>query len=127
MIPAVAGMTWGGAGMALWGLPLNISNLIAGSLVFGLCIDYGICMAYAYRRGMRRDMFRAVTLSALTTALGAAVLLIARHPAFLSIGITLVFGVSAGYLYAWLALPALQTLFPRLNPPDAVVSKEGGA
>ena len=126
VIPAVAGMIWGGAGMALWGLPLNISNLIAGILVFGLCIDYGICMAYAQRRGMRRDMFRAVTLSALTTALGAAVLLIARHPAFLSIGITLVFGVSAGYLCAWLLLPALQTLFPRLNPPDAG-SEEGPA
>ncbi len=117
-IPALAGLIWGGAGMALWGLPLNISNLIAGILVFGLCIDYGICMAYAVRRGMRRDMFRAVTLSALTTALGAAVLLIARHPAFISIGITLVFGVSAGYLCAWLLLPALQTLFPRLNPPE---------
>lgn len=126
-LPAVAGMVWGGAGMALWGLSLNVSNLIAGILVFGLCIDYGICTAYAQRRGMRRDMFRAVTLSALTTALGAAVLLIADHPAFLSIGVTLVFGVSAGYLYAWLALPALQTLFPRLNPPDADVSKEGWA
>lgn len=127
LIPALAGMIWGGAGMALWGLSLNISNLIAGILVFGLCIDYGICMAYAVRRGMRRDMFRAVTLSALTTALGAAVLLIARHPAFISIGITLVFGVSAGYLCAWLLLPALQTLFPRLNPPENDNGSEGGA
>lgn len=127
LIPAAAGMVWGGAGMALWGLSLNISNLIAGILVFGLCIDYGICMAYAYRRGMRRDMFRAVTLSAATTALGAAVLLIAKHPAFLSIGITLVFGVTAGYLYAWLALPALQILFPSLNPPEDVAPEEHGA
>jgi hypothetical protein len=127
ILPAIAGMVWGGAAMALWGLSLNVSNLIAGILVFGLCIDYGICMAYAQRRGMRRDMFRAVTLSALTTALGAAVLLIADHPAFLSIGVTLVFGVSAGYLCAWLVLPALQTLFPGLNPPDAVGPKEGGA
>ncbi len=116
-IPALAGMVWGGAGMALAGQPLNISNLIAGIIVLGLCIDYGICMAYAHRRGMRRDVFRAVTLSALTTALGAGVLLLARHPAFLSIGVTLVFGVSAGYLYAWLVLPAMQTLWPRLNPP----------
>ena len=116
-IPALAGVVWGGAGMALAGQSLNISNLIAGIIVLGLCIDYGICMAYAHRRGMRRDVFRAVTLSALTTALGAGVLLLARHPAFMSIGITLVFGVAAGYLYAWLALPALQTVWPRLNPP----------
>ena len=126
VLPAVAGMIWGGAAMALWGLALNVSNLVAGILVFGLCIDYGICMAFAERRGMRRDIFRAVTLSALTTVLGAAVLLLADHPAFLSIGVTLVFGVSAGYLYAWVVLPALQTLFPRLNPPDAA-PEEGAA
>ena len=125
ILPAVAGMVWGGAGMALWGLSLNVSNLVAGILVFGLCIDYGICMAYAQRRGMRRDMSRAVTLSALTTALGAAVLLIADHPAFLAIGITLVFGVSAGYVYARWVLPALQILFPRLNPPDERAAGEG--
>jgi predicted exporter len=118
MMPAVAGAVWGGAGMALCGLPLNIANLIAGVMLLGLCIDYGICMVYAHQRGMRRDVFRAVTLSAVTTVLGAAVLLLARHPAFFSIGVTLVSGVSAGYLYAWLVLPALQTVWPRLNPAD---------
>jgi len=119
MLPAVVGTVWGGAGMALLGLPLNLSNLIAGIIVLGLCIDYGICMVYAHRRGMRRDVFRAVTLSAVTTVLGAAVLLLARHPAFFSIGVTLVSGVSAGYLSAWKVLPALQTVWPRLNPADA--------
>jgi predicted exporter len=113
--------------MALLGQPVNISNLIAGIIVLGLCIDYGICMVYAQRRGMRRDVFRAVTLSAVTTALGAGVLLLARHPAFFSIGVTLVSGVSAGYLCAWLALPALQTVWPRLNPPAAAAGEEGAA
>ncbi len=117
LIPAVAGMVWGGAGMALLGLPLNISNLIAGIIVFGLCIDYGISMVYAQRHGIRSEVLRAVTLSAATTVLGAAVLLLARHPAFFSIGVTLVAGVAVGYLYAWLALLALQTVWPRGNPP----------
>lgn len=120
MLPAVVGTVWGGAGMALLGLPLNLANLIAGIIVLGLCIDYGICMAYAHRRGMRRDVFRAVTLSAVTTVLGAAVLLLARHPAFFSIGVTLVSGVTAGYLCAWKVLPALQTVWPNLNPAEAV-------
>jgi uncharacterized protein len=124
LVPAAAGLVWGGAGMALLGLPVNISNLIAGIIVLGLCIDYGICMVYAHRRGMRRDVFRAVTLSAATTVLGAGVLLLARHPAFFSIGVTLVSGVSAGYLCAWLALPALQTVWPRLNPPSADTEEE---
>jgi len=92
--------------------------MIAGIIVLGLCIDYGICTVYAHRRGMRRDMSHAMTLSALTTVLGAAVLLLARHPAFFSIGVMLVSGITAGYIYAWLVLPALQTLWPRLNPPE---------
>jgi len=117
-IPAVFGMVWGGAGLTLFRLPLNISNMIAGIIVLGLCIDYGICTVYAHRRGMRRDMSHAMTLSALTTVLGAAVLLLARHPAFFSIGVMLVSGITAGYIYAWLVLPALQTLWPRLNPPE---------
>ena len=125
MLPAVVGTVWGGAGMALLGLPLNLSNLIAGIIVLGLCIDYGICMVYAHRRGMRRDVFRAVTLSAVTTVLGAAVLLLARHPAFFSIGVTLVSGVSVGYFTAWKLLPALQTVWPRLNPADS--ADVGGA
>lgn len=123
-VPAVIGLVWGGAAMALCGLPLNTSNLIAGIIVLGLCIDYGICMVYAHRRGLRRDVFRAVTLSATTTVLGAAALLLARHPAFFSIGVTLVAGVAAGYLSAWLLLPALQTVWPRLNPPQDDPRKE---
>lgn len=110
--------------MALLGLPLNTSNLIAGIIVLGLCIDYGICMVYARWRGMSRDVFRAVTLSATTTVLGAAALLLARHPAFFSIGVTLVAGVAAGYLAAALLLPALLTLWPRLGPPPAAGRKE---
>lgn len=123
-IPAVFGMVWGGAGLALFGLPLNISNLIAGIIVLGLCIDYGICTVYAHKRGMRSDMSWAMTLSALTTVLGAAVLLLARHPAFFSIGVMLVSGITAGYVYAWLVLPAMQTVWPRLNPTES--EQEGG-
>ena len=116
-VPALFGLLWGGAAMKLCGLPLNISNMIAGIIVLGLCIDYGICTVYAHQRHMRRDMALAMTLSALTTVLGAAVLLLARHPAFFSIGVMLVSGITAGYLFAWLVLPAAQTVWPRLNPP----------
>ena len=49
----------------------------------------------------------AVTLSALTTLVGAGVLLFARHPVLLSIGRTLVAGVLAGYITAMIGVPAL--------------------
>jgi len=112
LLPPLAGVIWGCAAMAFLGRSLDVSNLIAGIIVLGLCIDYGICMVFAYRDGMQEDVFQAVTLSAVTTVLGAGVLLLAKHPALFSIGVTLVAGVSAGYLCAWLTLRALYSLVP---------------
>lgn len=107
LLPALVGVLWGLAVMTVFGLRLNIANLIAGIVVFGLCIDYGICKVYACQRGTTRDTAAAVTLSAVTTVLGAGVLLFARHPALFSIGLTLVVGVAAGYLCAVGVVPAL--------------------
>ena len=110
LLPPLAGLIWGCAAMVFLGRSLDVSNLIAGIMVLGLCIDYGICMVFAYRDGIQDDVFQAVTLSAVTTVLGAGVLLLAKHPALFSIGVTLVAGVSAGYLCAWLTLRAIYSL-----------------
>jgi predicted RND superfamily exporter protein len=48
-----------------------------------------------------------VTLSAVTTLIGAGVLLFARHPILFSIGLTMVTGVLAGYVSSLLVLPSL--------------------
>jgi predicted exporter len=110
LLPAIAGVLWGCAAMVFFGRSLDVSNLIAGIMVLGLCIDYGICMVFAYRDGIQEEVFQAVTLCAVTTVLGAGVLLLAKHPALFSIGVTLVAGVSAGYLCAWLTLRAVYSL-----------------
>ena len=110
LLPPIAGVVWGCAAMVFIGRSLDVSNLIAGIMVLGLCIDYGICMVFAYRDGIQSHVFKAVTLSAVTTVLGAGVLLLAKHPALFSIGVTLVAGVSAGYLCAWLTLRAVYSL-----------------
>jgi uncharacterized protein len=110
LLPAVAGVLWGCAAMLFFGRSLDVSNLIAGIMVLGLCIDYGICMVFAYRDGIQEEVFQAITLCAVTTVLGAGVLLLAKHPALFSIGVTLVAGVSAGYLCAWLTLRAVYSL-----------------
>lgn len=110
VLPPIAGVIWGCAAMVFIGRSLDVSNLIAGIMVLGLCIDYGICMVFAYRDGIQNHVFKAVTLSAVTTILGAGVLLLAKHPALFSIGVTLVAGVSAGYLCAWLTLRAVYSL-----------------
>jgi predicted exporter len=110
MLPPIAGVIWGCAAMVYLGRSLDVSNLIAGIMVLGLCIDYGICMVFAYRDGIQGNSFRALTLSAVTTIMGAGVLLLAKHPALFSIGVTLVAGISAGYLCSLLTLRAIYSL-----------------
>jgi predicted RND superfamily exporter protein len=52
-----------------------------------------------------------VHLSALTTIVGAGVLLLARHPALFTIGVTLTIGVVCGYFSALLVIPALARIW----------------
>jgi uncharacterized protein len=111
LVPALAGCVWVVGIHALTGHKLNIANLIAGVVVMGLCIDYGIFMTHAYRHRSEAGTTMAVTLSAVTTLTGAGVLLFARHPVLLSIGRTLVTGVVAGYIAAMVGVPALCRLW----------------
>lgn len=107
LVPAVTSVAWLLGFLALLGLPLNVANLVANLVVMGLCVDYGIFMTYRSRYGLRTGTVRAVTLSALSTLVGAGVLLFARHPALFSIGLTIMVGVTAGYIASVLAVPRL--------------------
>ena len=93
--------------LQLAGLSINIPTLISGIVVIGLSIDYGIFMVYGVKRGMLPSVYTAVTLSTLTSLIGAGVLLLTRHPALFSIGVTLVTGLIAGYVTALCAIPFL--------------------
>ena len=109
LLPAATGVLWLVVAMVLVGHALNLANMIAGIVVIGLCIDYGIFTAHARMTedGDLRKTRHAITLSALTTLMGAGVLIFARHPALFSIGFTLVVGVFAGYAAAILGVPGL--------------------
>lgn len=89
------------------GLPINIPTLISGIVVIGLAIDYGIFMVFGSKRGTLAEVYTAVTLSTVTSLIGAGVLLLTRHPALFSIGVTLVAGLTAAYATALCAVPFL--------------------
>jgi len=99
------------------GLPINIPTLISGIVVIGLAIDYGIFMVFGYKRGTLNDVCTAVTLSTITSLIGAGVLLLTRHPALFSIGVTLVAGLTAGYATALCAIPFLARFLLKENVP----------
>ena len=107
LVPAVSGVVGMLGVMAIMHHPLNAANLIAGIVVVGLCIDYGIFITYACGKGLDSGVGVGVTLSAITTLAGAGVLLLAQHPALFSVGLTLSAGVGSGYVVAIIIVPAL--------------------
>ena len=107
MVPVVTGTMVVLGMISLLGLSLNAPSMIAAMVVVGLCIDYGIFMVYTCRYHLQTGTRMAVSLSALTTLIGAGVLLFAKHPVLFSIGVTLVTGVLSGYVASLIVVPAL--------------------
>jgi predicted exporter len=105
MLPVLAGGGCFFAVSAWLGRPLNIANLIAGVVVVGMCFDYGVFILHSCMHELDDATGAVVTLNALVTLCGDGVLLFAHHPILFSLGLTLVTGVTAGYLVAVFVVP----------------------
>jgi predicted exporter len=110
LVPVITSILWLLGFIYISDLTLNIANLFAGIVVMGLCIDYGIFMTYNYQHNLRKSAIIAISISAVTTLIGAGVLLFAKHPALFSSGITLFIGVLAGYISAIFVIPSLEKI-----------------
>ncbi len=111
LVPVITGIMTALGIMPLLGLPLNAVSVIAAMVVVGITSDYGIFVVYNCRYNLNLGTFTAVTLSAFTTLIGASVLLFARHSVLFSIGLTLVTGVSTGYISSILVVPSMYRLW----------------
>ncbi|MFO7667046.1 MAG: MMPL family transporter [Desulfobacterales bacterium] len=111
LIPVFTGIIASLGILPVMGLTLNAPSIIAIMVVTGLCIDYGIFMAYTSRYHLKTGTAISVFLSAFTTLIGAGVLLFARHPVLFSIGVTLFSGVLAGYMASVAAVPSIYRLW----------------
>jgi predicted RND superfamily exporter protein len=111
LTPAFAGVLGSAVLAKAVGTDLNVMNLVSGIIVMGLCVDYGIFRVHAYSQGIDLGTRTAISLSAGTTLIGAAALLFTLHPALFSVGLTLVGGISVGYLVSMAVVPALCRLF----------------
>lgn len=112
LVPALTGVIGLLAVLVALDRPLDVANLISGIVVFGLCIDFGVHILHSCQHRENRSTRIAVTFAAMTTLIGAGVLLFAKHPALYSIGLTLVIGVGLGYVAAMWVVPALCALLP---------------
>ena len=110
MAPVLAGIFAVFGMLPVIGLFLNAPSIIAVMVVVGLCIDYGIFMVYSLHYNLKTQTRTAITLSALTTVIGAGALLFAKHPMLFAIGVTLVTGVLAGYIASITLVPSMYRL-----------------
>lgn len=111
LVPVITSIIWLLGLMPILGLTLNMANLITCLLILGLCVDYGIFMTYKHRSSLDIGTNTAVAMAAVTTISGAGALIFAKHPALLSVGITMVIGVTTGYLSSVLIVPQLTEIF----------------
>ncbi len=114
LVPVITGVTWLVGLMALFGIALNVVNIVAAIVCTGVIVDYGLGMTYEYRYNLRIGTVIAVTLSAATNVLGAGVLLFAKHPAFYSTSIAMVICMTSGYLSSVIVVPSLCSI---MAPP----------
>ncbi len=112
LLPMAAGVFWTLGTLGLLGQPIDMANFIFAIFVIGVGGDYSLFMVMAELEPLRGRTDRtastggAVTICAGTTLLGVGVLVLARHPAMFSIGLSAWLGIS---------LTLLATLF--LVPP----------
>jgi 1-acyl-sn-glycerol-3-phosphate acyltransferase len=112
-IPIMISWLWTLGLMGLFGIEINIFNIIISTFIFGLGIDYCIFIMNGlmanYREGEHSlvPYKLSILLSALTTIAAIGVLVFARHPALNSIAVVSIFGITTVLLMAYTLLPIL--------------------
>jgi len=107
LIPVVTGILFMIGVMGGLGIAFNLFNVVAAILIIGLGVDYGIFMVTKLTQSLDDATERAVFVSGLTTIAGFGALILARHPALHSIGLTVLIGISAAIPAALVVIPAM--------------------
>jgi predicted exporter len=113
LLPVLAAVLAIVGGHGWLNLPVGPTTLVAGIVVLGLAIDYGIFAVVAAEENdgeLPVSIRAALLLSMLTTLVGSSVLLLAQHPALRPVGWTISMGIPAAWLCAVTAVPTLVRL-----------------
>jgi uncharacterized protein len=112
-IPMFLSWVWTLGIMGLFGIKLNIFNMIITSFVFGLGIDYalfsiqGMLQEYKHGHGHVDSYRSSVLMDAMTTLLGLGVLIFAVHPALRSMAYAAIIGIVSVWFVTWSLEPVL--------------------
>jgi len=109
------------------GISLNFANTIVMPLILGIGVDAGVHAVHRWRQqpyglpaGLAGGSGRAITLTALTTAIGFACMMIAEHRGVRSLGLVMTLGLALVWIGAVLLLPAILRLRTAPQPAQTV-------
>jgi predicted exporter/2-polyprenyl-3-methyl-5-hydroxy-6-metoxy-1,4-benzoquinol methylase len=121
LLPMAAGVFWTLGSLGLCGLPIDAANFVFVIFVVGVGGDYSLFLVLGELEPLRGHPERmavtgaAVTMCALTALLGAGVLVLARHPALFSVGLTALLGISFSLLATLFLVPLCMIWLVELN------------
>ena len=107
LLPVVLSVLFTAGLFGAVGKGINIPVMAAGIILCALAVDYGVFVIHALRTGREQMVFRAVTLSALTTLAGGLTVAFTRHPMLSDAGCTLIAGIFFAWASAVFLLPVL--------------------
>lgn len=125
LFPVLVGMGWMVGLFAIFDLRLTVATIIVMPLMLGIGVDAGVHMVHRWELSSRIHGGRgrideivhgtggAVMLSALTTIVGFAGLLVGQHLGMVHLGAAMVIGISCTLVASVVVLPALLILFNR--------------
>ena len=118
LVPLIVGVVWTFSAMTWMGWPLDLANCFGVPILLGIGIDVGIHLVHA-DHARHTDPARwgttlkAVIVNVLTTVIGFAAMLIARHKGLAGLGGFVSLGMCACLVAGLGVLPACLRLFGR--------------
>ncbi len=114
LLPLAAGAIWMIGLMQLFGLQLDMMNVMALPLILGIGIDDGVHAVHRWRLEGKRSAYivfsstgKAILLTSLTTMLAFGSMMFSPFRGYASLSYALIFGVGACFFTTVIILPAL--------------------
>ncbi len=117
MLPVVLGFVAMFGIMYVVGEPINPANIIVLPLMFGIGVDAGVHIVHRYQQhprhrpyGLTHGTGKGITLTSLTTMIGFATMMFARHRGIKSLGFVLAVGITMTLIGCLIVMPAVLRL-----------------
>ena len=120
-LPMAIGWIWILGIMTLFGMQFNIVNVILATFIFGQGDDYtifitdGLINEFAYRKKLLPSYKNSIVISALIMFIGMGSLIVAKHPALLSLAEVTIVGMFTVVLMAWVIPPFIFKWLTKTN------------